>query len=300
MKSQYRIKTNINVVRCFIFIFFNICVLEVVFGVLKAENGIFDIGVCSSINKVELLRQTGYSYVEVGIQDFFCPNKSDTEFAKVYKKAMRSPIPIKAANSFFPSDMKLVGPDLNMQKVLNYVDIVMRRAQQVGTNILVLGSGGARRIPDNYDREKAKQQFVSLCRAIAGIGLKYDVVVVLEPLRKQETNFVNTVKEGLDIVLSVNHPHFKLLADFYHMACEKESPSIILEAGSELYHCHIAEKNRRTAPGVEGDDFVPYFKALKQIGYRGCISLECNWGDFEKEIVMAIREIDEQVSFTSK
>ena len=79
------------------------------------------------------------------------------------------------------------------------------------------------------------------------------------------------------------------------MACEDEDPEIIVEAGKDLYHCHIAEKAERTAPGVKGDDFEPYLKSLKAINYDGSISLECRWHKFKEEVISGIAEIQRQI-----
>lgn len=253
------------------------------------------IGVCTSVDNSELLQKSGSSFVEVGIQDFFVPFKSDAEFEINLMKAKLLNLPVFAGNNFYPSNMKLVGAEVDLAKILAYTEVVMRRARQAGTKILVLGSGGARRIPDGLDRNIVEQNFVNLCKRIAELGDKYNVTVVIEPLRKQETNFINTVREGLKIVKLVNHPNFKLLADFYHMACEDEDPEIIVEAGKDLYHCHIAEKAERTAPGVKGDDFEPYLKSLKAINYDGSISLECRWHKFKEEVISGIAEIQRQI-----
>lgn len=263
---------------------------------LSASNNLEDkVGVCTSINQVTLLEKATCAFIEIGIRDFFIPEKSDAEFEINLKKAKDSALPVYAGNSFYPGEMKLVGSDLNIQQVLDYTDIIMRRAKQAGTKILVLGSGGARRIPDQLNYEVAEKQFIDLCKKIANLGQKYDVIVVIEPLRKQETNFINTVREGMKIVRAVNHPNLKVLADFYHMACEGEDPGAIIEAGADLYHCHIAEVAERTAPGIKGDDFTPYFRALKRINYKGYISLECRWGEFENEVISGVKETKKQI-----
>ena len=80
---------------------------------------------------------------------------------------------------------------------------------------------------------------------------------------------MNSVGEGADIVKAVNHPNIKLLVDIYHMLREGESPEEIIKAGKHIYHCHIAEKDKRTPPGAAGDDFKPYLRALKKINYSG-------------------------------
>ena len=253
------------------------------------------IGVCTSVRNASLVKQAGGSFVEIGINSFLMPEKDDSEFAANLKSATESALPVMAGNSFFPGTFKLVGPEVDVAEILRFAEVAMRRAKQIGVKIFVLGSGRARQIPDDFDREKATAQFVDLCKQIALLGAKYDVVVVVEPLRKQETNFINTVRQGTEIARAVNHPNFRVLADFYHMACEDEDAQAIVEAGDLLYHCHIAEKAERTAPGVKGDDFTPYFKALKAINYKGSISLECNWRNFEEEVAPAIAEMKRQI-----
>ena len=51
------------------------------------------------------------------------------------------------------------------------------------------------------------------------IAQSYGIVVCVEPLNRAESNFINTLQEGAEIVRRVNHPHIRLLADLYHMAC---------------------------------------------------------------------------------
>jgi len=253
------------------------------------------IGVCTSVSNAPLLKQAGCSYVEIGINSFFMPAKDDAAFAENLKSATGSVLPLSAGNVFFPGELKLVGPDANPAAALRHAEIAMQRAKQTGTHIFVLGSGGARRIPDGFDTGKATDQFIELCKQLAVLGEKYGVVVVIEPLRKQETNFINSVRQGTEIVRKVNHPNVRVLADFYHMAVEGEDAQAIIEAGDLLCHCHIAEKAERTAPGIRGDDFTPYLKALKTINYKGSISLECNWKNFEQEVIQGVAEVKRQI-----
>ena len=253
------------------------------------------IGVCTSVRNAALLKQAQCSYVEINISDFLVPDKDDAVFVENLKEASESVLPIHAGYSFFPTTIKLIGPESDRGITLQYIEVAMKRAKQIGVKIFALGSGKSRQIPDDYDREKATAQFIDLCKQIALLGEKYDVVVVIEALQKQETNFINTVRQGTEIVRAVNHPNLRILADFYHMACEEEDAQALVEAGNLLHHCHIAEKAERTAPGIKGDDFTPYFKALKAINYKGRISLECNWTNFAEEVVPAIEEMKRQI-----
>lgn len=254
------------------------------------------IGVCRSVGESSLLKQAGCAYVEVSIRSFFLPDKPDSAFVPKLSEASRSELPVYSGNGFFPGDLILTGPEADEKKILRYAETAMKRAAQIRTSVFVLGSGTARMIPEGYDRARARKEFIRLCRKIARLGKKYGVTIVIEPLQQSETNFINTVRQGMEIVRAVNHPNFGVLADFFHMARENEDPGALVEAGRWLKHCHIAEKKERTAPGVEGDDFTPYFLALKQIRYAGGISIECKWKDFKKEIYPAVSEIKRQIS----
>ena len=57
------------------------------------------------------------------------------------------------------------------------------------------------------------------------------MVVVAEPLRKQEGNAISSSAEGLHWVEAVNHPNFQLLLDVFHKREEGEDMSFIVKAG---------------------------------------------------------------------
>jgi sugar phosphate isomerase/epimerase len=48
----------------------------------------------------------------------------------------------------------------------------------------------------------------------------------------------------------------------------------IAQSGRWIRHVHVAE-NTRVEPGPGSMDFIPGFKALKELGYGGIIELEC-------------------------
>lgn len=274
-------------------------VLFLLFNQLHAQSLADRIGVCTSVDKAPLLKNSGCSYLEIGIRSFLVPDKPDSGFASNLVAAGKSVLPLYSGNSFFLGEFRLTGPDVCPDSILAYGEKAMKRAHEIGTRIFVLGSGTARNVPENFSREEAMKQFTLLCRQLAEIASRYQVIVVIEPLRSAETNFINTVREGTALVRSVNHPNLGVLADFYHMLCEQEDPEALVEAGTWLKHCHIAEKENRTAPGVAGDDFTPFFRALNQINYTGRLSIECRWERMEEQIGPAVAEIKRQIQISS-
>ncbi len=265
-------------------------------SVAKSELKPIPIGICTNLANGEKMRQYGYAYVEEGVSRFLVPTKPEEEFEVLLNEAANSPLPVKACNSFIPGNLKSVGDEAVLQKILEFAETAFRRAQRAGVEIIVFGSGGSRSIPEGFSREKARAQFIKLGKEMAQIAQKYNVTIVLEPLNTTECNFINSVSEGGEIVKEINHPNFMLLADLYHMKMDDESPESIVKYGKLIKHVHIAEKEDRAVPGTYNEDFRPYFNALKKTGYKGKISIEARWKDFNTQIPVAIETIKTQLN----
>lgn len=235
------------------------------------------LGICSSPNRAEQLKEAGFQFIESGVAGLLKPETSDTEFAPQIEKIKACALPIRSCNGFIPGKFRLTGADTTHDEALEYAFTACRRAEAVGIPYIVLGSGSARKIPDGFDAEKAKGQFIDFCQKLGERIKDFKLRIVLEPLNKSETNLLNSVMEGIVYVDAINHPRIQLLADFYHMLREDEGPDAIRKAGSRIYHCHIAELEGRKAPGTKGEDLSGYFKALKEINYTGGVSCECGW-----------------------
>ena len=200
-----------------------------------------------------------------------------------------------AFNIFIPGELKIVGPEVNESAVLTYVEKVFQRCKAAGVSRIIWGSGGSRRVPDGFDHAKAKEQFISIAKKIAAKASQYNITLALENLNSTETNFITTVEEALDIVKKVDHKNLRLCVDIYHMRKEGESPSSILKAKNYIIYCEVAEKEGRTPPGVQGDDFRPYFTALKQVGYHDKISIECRWENVAAQGQIAFQKLQTQI-----
>lgn len=266
----------------------------------KSDKFFSKIGVCTSISNSSILSKAGYSYLEEGVRSFLVPTETDEAFNEKLLLLKASGIPVESCNSFLPGDLKCVGPETHHEKILQFAETAFRRAKQAGIKTIVFGSGGSRNIPDGFSRDEAKNQFIEICKKMAPLASEHGLVISLEPLNSKECNFITSVKEGGQIVKAVGHPNFRLLADIYHMLMENEGPESIIENGKLLYHIHIAEKEGRSAPGVHGEDFTPYFRALKETGYKGRISIECRWENLEKQAEMALQTLNKQIESLKK
>lgn len=252
------------------------------------------IGLCGYLEKSEFAKGAGCEYIEAGTAKVLMPLKPDEEFSQTFESVSSESLKVKCFNVFIPGELKSVGENAQHEKIIEYASIAFKRAERIGADIIVFGSSGSRTVPDGFDHEKAKEQFISLCKSLAPIADKHKITLAMEALNKGETNFINYLRESAEIVEAVKHPGLKMICDIYHALKESDPPNELIRFKHHLVHCHIAEKEKRTPPGVMGDDFTSYFKALKQINYQGRISLECNWNNFESELPVAVRTLKDQ------
>lgn len=238
------------------------------------------IGICTSIENGAIAAKAGFEYLELNVQGFLVPEAPDETFAPNLKVAQTAPLPVIASNAFLPGTLKSTGPDIDLDRLARYAETAFARAKQSGMRYIVYGSGGARQIPEGFSRDEAARQFVTGLRRIAPLAEKHGVSIVIEPLNSKECNFINSLAEGAAMAEAADHPNIQLLADIFHMLVDGEAPDEIVKHGRWIRHVHVAEKEGRLAPGIGGEDFSPYLRALKAIDYRGGISFESGWKDF--------------------
>lgn len=277
---------------------FTIFLLFAAAAFLQAQKKIAapEIGVVQNIENDSQLQTFGYRYLVESTSKMLSPrNVSEEKFEQHLQTINALSIPLFACNLFIPGDLKVVGPSVDENAVLTYVQIVLQRAGAAGLKMIIWGSGGSRGVPQGFDHTKAKEQFIYMARKIALVAAKYNIVLALENLNSTECNFITTVKDAVDVVKTIDHKSLRLCIDIYHMLKEGESPEVIASTKKYLVYCEIAEKEGRTPPGVHGDDFRPYFAELKKIGYSGKIMLECRWGNLEEQGLMAHKVLRRQI-----
>lgn len=261
------------------------------------KKGFPTIGIVNDYANDSLLKSQGFKYLVESTQKIISPeNVDDKQFQSNLEKVKKLDIPLFGINIFIPGHLKVVGPDVNEQAVLAYTEEVLRRAKLAGVEMVIWGSGGSRQIPEGFDRLQAKNQFISIAKKVAAMAVKYDIMLALESLNSTEGNFINTLGEAFDIVKQVDHKNFRLCADIYHMLKEGESPEIIKKTKGYLVYAEIAEKDGRTPPGVNGEDFKPFLAALKSIGYDGKIMMECRWDNIAEQGGKAYQYLQAQIA----
>jgi len=245
-------------------------------------------GVCAGPDVARVAADAGYDYFEWAVEPLLCPRDDEAAFRAALAQAQAAPIPCRALNGFIPGDLKITGPAVNMPALEKYVTTACRRAEQAGVATIVLGSGGARQVPDGFDHTRATEQIIEFCRVLMPIALGCGVTVAVEPLNRADCNILTTVRETARLVKEVGSTAIRLLVDSYHWARDNDSAADIVRYGRLLGHIHVATFPSRVPPGAEEYDFNPFFGALKQGSYDGRISLEGGFPNAAEDLPKAL------------
>ena len=238
-------------------------------------------GWCSGMRHAPLVERAGFDFIEVPLLSFQLENKE--AYAKQMKAALASSVPMKAFNRFFPEEIKIVGPDVNKDRVRNYISLAAQTLAQADASIIVLGSADSRNVTRDWDVLRAEEQFLQVLHWCADELRGTNVTLVIEPVNRQESNYINSVAEGALLAEKVNRPEIKVLADFYHMNLENEPLQTLRDYKQWLAHIHVADTDR-THPGAGSYDYPAFVSVLKEIAYDGLISAECKVQDHEEDM----------------
>jgi len=220
-------------------------------------------GICTSITDASAASSAGWDYAEPMVKDL------------LDESLPPSALPTPAANVLVPAAMKITGPHANPDWLKAHMQRVTARAKQLGVEILVFGSGGARNVPDGFSRDEAKRQIASFLKMSAEIVAPANITLAVEHLNRGECNIINTVAEAVRVVRDIDHPNIRCLVDSYHLWLENEPLDHVTGALPYLAHVHVADKSGRVPPGESGSsDYRPLFDLLKKGGYDHRISVE--------------------------
>ena len=256
----------------------------------------FKFGVCTKIDNIEAAARLGFDYIECSFS--WLNSISDDEFQNVLSRVKSANIPMEACCGMFPPSIKVVGDDINVCSIREYLEKTFNRAHMLGVKVVVFGSGAARSVPEGYPFEKAWKDIANYLQIAEEYCAKYDIIVVLEPLRRKECNILNYVSEATILSSLLDLPHIGVLGDTHHMICGNEPFETLAFAGGKLRHVHISHsygnEGGRDYPAIDDDnDYDQIFGVLKKMGYNGRISIEAICNDFENDSIKALELFSE-------
>ena len=243
--------------------------------------GTVKVGVCT--RDIAGAAKYGFDYIEPAAAEIAA--MTEAQFREYGDIVLASPLRCHAFNSFIRRpDLKVVGPEASNSALKEYLEVCLPRCRRLGASIVVWGSAGSRNVPEGFIRQRAQDQIADFLQMAGEVARRFDITIAIEPLRRQESNILNTGAEALEMVRRVKHTNVRMIIDYFHLCEENENPRIIEEAKREIVHLHFANSHGRLWPHAlsEDDHYGAFFAALKKTGYSGGISIE-GQGSFEKD-----------------
>jgi len=174
-----------------------------------------------------------------------------------------------------PPGLHVTHPDESVRgRTLRYLVALVDFTADIGGSVMVFGSPKQRSILPCVSRERAWEWAVELFREASRAAEDRGVTICMEPLSRDQTNFINTHEEAIRLIEDVGSPSFRLILDVRSMFDEgRPHDEVIRESGEYLAHFHANDDNG-LGPGFGRADYGRIARALRDVGYRGYASVE--------------------------
>lgn len=241
-----------------------ICGPDVAYGPLALLSGTFE-------EKCAKAAALGYDGIELMVRD---PAGLDWPRVKQTLMDCNLGVPQVVTGELWGADgLALVTPDEDLhRRALARTQSVIDLAAYLGSIVNIGRLRG--RLDWLNDPARAWDIAVEKLRPAVAYAADCGVRIALEPINRYETDFIQTVSDGLRMAADIGLPNLGLMLDLFHMNIEEVSIERSLEvAGDRVWHVHIADSNR-LYPGAGHIPFGPIFETLRGMGYAGYVSAE--------------------------
>ena len=177
-----------------------------------------------------------------------------------------------------PEGLHLTTRDrLVRQQTLDFAKHLADLCAAMNGSVMVWGSPQQRNVDDSITASDAAKHAADLLREL-GEHCEPNVSVAIEPLGVNETNFLTSATEAIELIEQIGCPNVKLHLDVKAMFAETNShdrtiPEIILGSSDHTIHFHANDPNL-LGPGMGELNFQPIADALVQTAYDSWVSVE--------------------------
>jgi len=214
----------------------------------------------------------GFDGVEIAVE-----NPADMDPVLVKAQLDRHELSCTSVCACFPPSRDLRGTKTQQRATVTYMRRLLDIADALGTDKIIgplySATGRSEAVPAPEYRRQWRTVRGHL-KAICTEAAAREKIICMEPLNRFESDFLNTVEQGLQMISEVDSPALKLLLDTFHMNIEEKKPAeAIRRAGPHVGHFHASASDRGT-PGNDHVEWPAIARALKDIGYSGAVVIE--------------------------
>ena len=230
------------------------------------------------------LANLGYDGIELGVRE---PEKLDVADLKQTLAKYRLTVPaIGTGQAFVEEQLSFTDPDAAVReraiaRVKTHIALAsviasnpstpLRSAQDAPLVIIGLIRG---KTWAQITREQAHVWMVDALKDVARAASAQNVRLVIEPINRYETDWVNDVAGALTLIEEIGADNVGILFDTFHANIEESSIEASLRAcGARLFHVHVADSNR-WYPGAGHTNFASVVTTLREMKYTSWVSAE--------------------------
>lgn len=183
---------------------------------------------------------------------------------------------VTASCNWPTAERDLANPDARVRRrAVDHFRRCVDLAREVGAPVIGLIPGAVGRIRPLGTHREEWNWAVDAVRQVSDHAAHLGISVAVEALNRYETHLVNTATHALAFVEQVGSPTVGVELDTYHMNIEEADPQAAIRAtAGKLLAFHVADNNRRGL-GNGQIDLRPQVGALRAIGYKGTLIVEC-------------------------
>jgi hydroxypyruvate isomerase len=148
-------------------------------------------------------------------------------------------------------------------------------AKRLGAPVLIAQAGNDL---DGFTREEQRRALTDALKAAAEVLEGSGVRLGVEPLNIRIDHvgyFLDSTREGLDIVDDVARPEIGIVYDLYHSAVmDERTENVLAGRVDRVVHVHVADHPGRNEPGSGTIDLGHRLDWIYAHGYTGLVGLE--------------------------
>ncbi|PFN99577.1 sugar phosphate isomerase [Bacillus sp. AFS076308] len=240
-----------------------------------------------TLNLIDKVKNIGFDYLEICIED---PETIDV--AAIRNHLDKTGVEALVCGAFGPN-RDISSEDVAIREQgIEYIKTCIDIAAELGSPLVsgpMYSATGKTRLLTPEEKEQQWAWAAENMKIVADYAAEKNIRLAVEILNRFETDFINTVQQGLDFLDLVDCDNVGFLLDTFHMNLEeKDIAEAIKLAGSKIFNFHSCENDRGT-PGTGHIPWNEVFQALKEISYDGPVVIESFTTEI-KEIARAVSQ----------
>ena len=240
------------------------------------------------IKDIDDIAEAGYDCAELHIKEIMELN--DDEFKAALKKVKNAGIACEVYDNPIPLNISITAPEFDMKYWTEYLKKGAARTAEMGARYYVFGNGKSRSLPTEGDVKGAYDKLLAFINILCDITAEYNITVLLGPLGKSLSNFINNIPEAVKFIEEFGRYNLKTMCDLRYLLPMKRDVEDIAMNEKYIKHIHIdnplSNFPERFIPSLkDGYDYTPFINVVKKICYKEIISMEANtFSNFKEDI----------------